>query len=126
MSFQVTLALYCVFTCWSQRSTIKSHLDKLEQVRKDYQNFVTPANLEYTLYRYSRLHDFQRINLVIFTLGAVVGLGGATWLRWRLANLPKEALDFPSMGIAFLDQTQYFAIYGYFVVSIIQDYLPPI
>lgn len=126
MIYQVTLALYCVFTCWHQRTAIKKHLQKLNQVQKDYQHLVSPANLEYSIYRYTRLYQLQQTNLVIFTIGVGMGLGGATWLRWRLANLPKEALPFPSMGTAFLDQTQYLAIYGYFVYCILQDYIPPI
>lgn len=125
MSYQVTLALYCAVTCWSQRIAIQNHLKKLHQVRSDCQHLVAPANLEYTIYRYSRLFQLQKINLVIMTIGAGVGLGGATWLRWRLANLPKEAMAFPSLGIALLDQTQYLAIYGYFVICILQDLLPP-
>lgn len=125
MSYQVTLALYCAFTCLNQRRAIKLHLQKLHQVRKDYQQLVSPANLEYTIYRYSKLFDLQQMNLVLLTLGAGIGLGGATWMRWRLANLPKETLPFPSLGVALLDQTQYLAIYGYFVICILQDYLPP-
>lgn len=125
MSYQVTLALYCALTCWHQRSAIKNHLQKLNQVQKEYQQLIAPANLEYSLYRYNRLYQLQQTNLVLFTLGAGIGIGGATWVRWRLANLPKEALAFPSMGIAFLDQTQYLAIYGYFVYCILQDYIPP-
>lgn len=125
MSYQVTLALYCAFTCLNQRNSIKNHLHKLGQVRKDYLHLVAPANLDYTIYRYSKLLDLQQINLVLSTIGVGVGLGGATWLRWRLANLPKESLDFPSLGVALLDQSQYLAIYGYFVICIVQDYLPP-
>ena len=125
MSYQVTLALYCAMTCWSQRKAIQSHLSKLRQVRTDYQHLITPANLEYTIYRYNRLFHLQKLNFVIMTIGAGVGLGGATWLRWRLANTPKEALALPSLGIAILDQTQYLAIYGYFVFCMIQDFLPP-
>ena len=125
MSYQVTLALYCSFTCWHQRKAIKKHLQKLNQVQKEYQQLITPANLEYSLYRYNRLYHLQQTNLVLFTLGAGIGIACATWMRWRLANLPKESLALPSMGIAFLDQTQYLAIYGYFVYCILQDYIPP-
>lgn len=126
MSFQVTLALYCAVACWNQRTAIKSHLSKLNSVRKDYQPLVTPVNLEYTIYRFTRLYDLQSNNLILMTLGAAVFLPTVTWIRWRLANLPKEALDLPSLGVALLDQTQYLAIYGYFVICILQDYLPPI
>ena len=126
MSYQVTLALYCAVTCWNQRKAIKSHLAKLHVVQKDYQPLVTPVNLDYTLYRFSRLYELQNTNIIIMTIGAAVGLASVTWIRWRLANLPKEALDLPSLGIALLDQTQYLAIYGYFVICILQDYLPPI
>ena len=125
MSYQVTLALYCSLTCWYQRTAIKHHLQKLNQVQKDYQQLIAPANLEYSLYRYNRLYRLQQTNLILFTLGAGIGIGCATWVRWRLANLPKEALVFPNMGTAFLDQTQYLAIYGYFVFCILQDYIPP-
>lgn len=126
MSYQVTLALYCAVTCWNQRKSIKIHLSKLYAIQKDYQPIVPPGHLEYNLYRFNRLYELQGTNLVIMTIGAGVGLAGATWIRWRLANLPKEALDLPSLGIALLDQIQYFAIYGYFVICILQDYLPPI
>lgn len=125
MSYQVTLALYCALTCWHQRAAIKKHLQKLTQVQKDYQQLVTPSNLDYNVYRYTRLYHLQQTNLVILTLGAGIGIGGATWLRWRLANLPKEALALPSMGTALLDQIQYLIIYGYFVYCIVQDYIPP-
>lgn len=125
MSYQVTLALYCAVICWNQRNAIDSHLKKLNQVHKDHQHLVAPANLDYTIYRYSRLYQLQKMNLVLMTIGAGVGLGGATWMRWRLANLPKEALTLPSLGIALLDQLQYLAIYGYFAFCIVQDFLPP-
>lgn len=125
MSYQVTLAIYSAFTCWHQRTAIKNHLKKLNQVQKEYQQLIVPSNLEYSLYRYNRLYQLQQTNLVLFTLGAGIGIGGATWVRWRLANLPKQSLAFPNMGIAFLDQTQYLAIYGYFVYCILQDYIPP-
>lgn len=125
MTYQVTLALYCAVTCWNQRTAIDKHLKKLFQIRIDYQHLVAPANLEYTIYRYTRLYHLQKINLALMTIGAGIGLGGATWLRWRLANLPKEAMALPSLGIALLDQTQYLAIYGYFVICILQDFLPP-
>lgn len=123
MSYQVTLALYCAVTSWNQRKAIKIHLSKLHTIRKDFQQLVTPVNLDYTIYRFNRLHELQRTNLILMTMGAGVGLAGVTWIRWRLANLPKEALDLPSLGIALLDQTQYMAIYGYFVICVLQDYL---
>lgn len=123
MSYQVTLALYCAVTSWNQRKAIKIHLSKLHAIRKDFQQLVTPVNLDYTIYRFNRLHELQRTNLILMTMGAGVGLAGVTWIRWRLANLPKEALDLPSLGIALLDQTQYMAIYGYFVICVLQDYL---
>lgn len=125
MSYQVTLAIYCAVTCWSQRTAIDSHLKKLHQVRSDYQHLVAPANLDYTIYRYTRLYHLQKMNLILMTIGAGMGLGGATWLRWRLANLPKEALALPNLGIALLDQIQYLAIYCYFVFCVLQDFLPP-
>lgn len=126
MSYQVTLALYCAVTCWNQRKAIKIHLSKLHAIRKDFQPLVTPVNLDYTVYRFNRLHELQNTNLILMTIGAGVGLASVTWIRWRLANLPKEALDLPSLGIALLDQTQYMAVYGYFVICVLQDYLPPI
>jgi hypothetical protein len=126
MTYQVTLAMYCLFTCWRQRASIDRHLKKLLQVRKDYQQLVSPANLEYSIYRYGRLFQFQKVNLIVLSVGAGLGLGGATWLRWRLANLPKESLPFPNLGIGLLDQIQYLAIYTYFIFILLQDYLPPI
>jgi hypothetical protein len=74
MSYQVTLALYCASTCWHQRTAIKNHIQKLNNVQKDYQQLIAPANLEYSLYRYNRLYQLQQTNLVLFTLGAGIGI----------------------------------------------------
>ena len=125
MSYQVTLALYCMVTCWRQGHSIQTHLQKLNQVRKDYQQIVSSANLDYTIYRYSRLLALQHTNFILMSIGAGIGVGCVTWVRWRLANFSKDIMTLPSLGINLLDQFQYFAIYSYFVICILQDYLPP-
>ncbi len=134
MTFQVTLAIYCAVTCFSQLKAIKAHQSKLVNLKTDY--FTSNdqvSGLNYSLYRYSRLRLLQRNNFVLSTLGAGLFVGSLTWLRYRLANLPRGVtyrdsvtiLELPGVAIAVLDQLQFVALYAYFCGSLIFDLLPP-
>ena len=134
MTFQVTLAIYCAVTCLSQLRAIKSHESKLASLKTDY--FTSNdqiSGLEYSIYRYSRLRLLHRNNFILSTLGAGLFVGSLTWLRWRLANMPRglsfrdsvTLLALPGVAVALLDQLQFFVLYLYFCGCLLFDLLPP-
>lgn len=138
MTFQVTLALYCTVICWQQHDAIRQHRRKL-LVAKESSTPQTPfEGIDYALYRYQRLALLQRINFALSTLGAGVLIGGVTWLRWQLANLPRNlettpsqlssppVMALPSTALVLLDQLQYLSLYVYLCACLLMDLLPPI
>lgn len=134
MTFQVTLAIYCAFTCLRQYRAIKAHDSKLTKLKEDYfQPHDQIEGFAYTRYRYTRLLILQRTNFILSTLGAGLLIGSLTWLRWRLANLPHglgirdsvTLLSLPGAAVALLDQFQYFFLYLYFCGCLLFDLMPP-